>query len=238
MPRGSRLCPPEFLPGRRTPRKRFFLQRPASIVSFAVFSRIAMLPTTWLAPTPFAVTVECPWYMVGVNTVDVQHFHAAHDRRLLADLVVERPARFAHRSTGLFAVAGTSLSDRITRRFAGDKVTLEMTDWGGTLLFVRASFRRTKSYGMVARYTARSPSDVSPHRRFCAHNRGRWQRSLVRSAQCLDSAAVHQEVSATGYRSIVGNARQSVCHDRGRSIDCGIHRVACLVGRGGRAVCR
>ena len=48
-------------------------------------------------------------------------------------------------------VAGKSLRDRLTRRFAGDEVTLAITDWCGTLSFATASFRRTTSYGLVVR---------------------------------------------------------------------------------------
>ena len=36
------------------------------------------------------------------------------------------------------------------RRFAGNEVTLAITDWCGTLSFATATFRRTTSYGMVS----------------------------------------------------------------------------------------
>lgn len=99
---------------------------------------------------PFTIELDCPWYMVGANGVDVQHFRTTHGRLLLEPPAVERPAPFVHRTISRFAVAGQSMADALTRRFAGGEVTMEVTDWAGTLFFVRASFRRTQTYGMVA----------------------------------------------------------------------------------------
>lgn len=107
-------------------------------------------PSDLVPAKPFTAVLECPWYMVGANAVDLQHFSAAHDRRLKEHPTVELPAPYAHRTTATFAVEGRSLSDRLTRRFAGDEVTMEMTDWGGTLMFVRATFRHAQSFGMLA----------------------------------------------------------------------------------------
>jgi hypothetical protein len=86
---------------------------------------------------------------VGANAFDLQHFRAAHDRRLMETPLVECPAPFARRATGTFAVSGDSMQDRVTRLFAGSRVTMAITDWCGNFLFATAKFRRTTSYGMV-----------------------------------------------------------------------------------------
>ncbi len=44
---------------------------------------------------PFGAVLACPWYMVGSNSFDVQHFRAAHDRRLASEPRVDCPAPFA-----------------------------------------------------------------------------------------------------------------------------------------------
>jgi phenylpropionate dioxygenase-like ring-hydroxylating dioxygenase large terminal subunit len=98
---------------------------------------------------PFATYLECPWYMIGANAFDLQHFRAAHDRRLAATPTVDCPAPFARRATATFTVSGDSWHDRVTRFFAGDRVTMSITDWCGNVLFATATFRRTRSYGMV-----------------------------------------------------------------------------------------
>jgi hypothetical protein len=100
---------------------------------------------------PFGTVLDCPWYMAGANAFDLQHFRAAHDRRLAGDPIVEQPFPYAFRASGRFVVAGNSLQDRLTRSFAGDTVTLGIIDWCGTLSFATAEFRRTSSYGLVAR---------------------------------------------------------------------------------------
>ena len=100
---------------------------------------------------PFGAALDCPWYMTAANAFDLQHFRAAHDRRLQGAPSVNRPDPFAFQSSGVFAVAGNTIQDRLTRRFGGDEVTLAITDWCGTLSFATATFRRTKSFGLVAR---------------------------------------------------------------------------------------
>jgi phenylpropionate dioxygenase-like ring-hydroxylating dioxygenase large terminal subunit len=106
-------------------------------------------PALFAAARPFETVLDCPWYMVGSNAFDLQHFRAAHDRRLSADPEVTCPHPFARRASARFRVAGSSLQDRLTRRFAGAEVEMAITDWCGNLMFATATFRRTTSYGMV-----------------------------------------------------------------------------------------
>jgi hypothetical protein len=87
--------------------------------------------------------------MVGSNAFDLQHFRAAHDRRLAGDPEVTCPHPYARRAAARFQVAGGSLQDKITRLFAGPEVVMAITDWCGNLMFATATFRRTTSYGMV-----------------------------------------------------------------------------------------
>ena len=79
-------------------------------------------PADFVPSRPFDAILQCPWWMVGANVFDVQHFKAAHDRQLverrgggMPDPV--RPPhhgrfrcirRYAARSTG--ALAGRRLA--------------------------------------------------------------------------------------------------------------------------------
>ena len=67
---------------------------------------------------PAEAILECPWYLVGANAFDLQHFRAAHDRRLIGEPTIECPTPFARRATAVFAISGNSLQDRMTRAFA------------------------------------------------------------------------------------------------------------------------
>ena len=100
---------------------------------------------------PFGTILDCPWYVSGANAFDLQHFRAAHDRRLVSDPVTDQPTPYSFRALGVFAVEGSSIQDRITRKFAGDNVSLGITDWCGSLSFATAEFARTSTYGLVAR---------------------------------------------------------------------------------------
>jgi phenylpropionate dioxygenase-like ring-hydroxylating dioxygenase large terminal subunit len=98
---------------------------------------------------PFDFFVNTPWYLVGANAFDLQHFRIAHDRTLVDAPTVDLPSPFARRIAATYDVTGNSVRDRITRRFSGPQVHMAVTVWGGTLILVTARFRRTTSYGMV-----------------------------------------------------------------------------------------
>lgn len=108
-------------------------------------------PDELMRSRPFGTVLDCPWFVSGANAFDLQHFRAAHDRRLVMEPSTAQPSAFSFAAVGEFAVEGHSLQDRVTRRFAGDRVKLSITDWCGGLSFAQAEFRCTASYGLVAR---------------------------------------------------------------------------------------
>jgi phenylpropionate dioxygenase-like ring-hydroxylating dioxygenase large terminal subunit len=99
--------------------------------------------------SPFDLVVDTPWYMIGANAFDLQHFRVAHDRTLVGEPVVALASPFARRITATYDVTGCSIRDRLTRRFSGPSVRMSVTVWAGSLILVTATFRRTTSYGMV-----------------------------------------------------------------------------------------
>jgi nitrite reductase/ring-hydroxylating ferredoxin subunit len=96
----------------------------------------------------FELVAEAPWYFIGANGFDIQHFRMAHDRTLVGEPEVSSPSPFARKIVATFEVSGKSGQDRLTRCFGGPRVTMEITVWCGTLVFVRASFARTTSFGL------------------------------------------------------------------------------------------
>jgi aminopyrrolnitrin oxygenase len=125
----------------------FFFNAPEPLFPLPFFPDCR--PEDFRAARPFKHKLACPWFMVGANAFDLQHFRAAHDRRLDGRARVENPGPFCRRATGSFVVAGSSVRDWLTRLFAGTRVTMSITDWCGNLMFTTATFRRTTSYGMV-----------------------------------------------------------------------------------------
>ncbi|MBY0521964.1 MAG: Rieske 2Fe-2S domain-containing protein [Gemmataceae bacterium] len=106
-------------------------------------------PGEFIASEPFDEVLLCPWWMVGANVFDVQHFRAAHDRKLIDTPAVDCPSPYARRITANFTVLGDTLRDRLVRRFAGERVRMTFTDWCGNIIFATPTFRRTASYGML-----------------------------------------------------------------------------------------
>jgi nitrite reductase/ring-hydroxylating ferredoxin subunit len=124
----------------------FFFNRPSARFPLPFFDGIS--PDQLLPATPFELIAEVPWYFVGANGFDIQHFRMAHDRTLIGQPEVSSPSPFARRVVAIFEVSGNSIQDRLTRCIAGPRVTMDVTVWGGTLIFVQAKFARTTSYGI------------------------------------------------------------------------------------------
>src|SRR5215469_8082612 len=125
----------------------FFFNRQQARFALPFFE--GMSPDQLVPARPFELIAETPWYFVGANGFDIQHFRMAHDRTLLDAPHVSSPSPFARRVVAEFEVSGNSLQDRLTRCFAGPRVTMDVTVWGGTLILVRAQFARTTSFGIL-----------------------------------------------------------------------------------------
>ncbi|MBY0521963.1 MAG: Rieske 2Fe-2S domain-containing protein [Gemmataceae bacterium] len=125
----------------------FFFNGPEPLFPLPFFADAE--PAEFVRARPFGLVLDCPWWMVGANACDLQHFLGAHDRKLCGPAHVETPSPYARHASAPFAVVGHSLRDDFTRWFGGNVVTLSIADWCGTLMFVTARFRRTCSYGML-----------------------------------------------------------------------------------------
>ncbi len=97
----------------------------------------------------FELDAVMPWYMVGSNGFDLQHYRWSHDRELVNEPVMSTPAAHAARFEGQFAVTGKGPGDRVTRALAGPEVRMHVTSWVGVMILVMARFKRTTSFGMV-----------------------------------------------------------------------------------------
>ncbi len=107
-------------------------------------------PDELAAGPPFVFELNTPWYMIGSNGVDEQHFLRAHDRKLLECLRVEYPRPELHRTIALFEVVGTSLSDRMMKACGGSQVNLRVDDWSSTFILTRSSLKKTESFGVLS----------------------------------------------------------------------------------------
>ena len=106
-------------------------------------------PEEFIASEPFKAELECPWWMIGANVFDMQHFRAAHERKMIGEPQVECPSPYARSVAADFTVLGESLRDCLVRRLAGEHVRMSFTDWCGNIIFATPTFRRTTSYGML-----------------------------------------------------------------------------------------
>jgi nitrite reductase/ring-hydroxylating ferredoxin subunit len=125
----------------------FFFNRRQARFPLPFFDSIA--PEELLPARSFELSVRTPWYFIAANGFDIQHFRMAHDRELMEPPQVTEVSPFARRVVARFAVTGDSLNDRLTAMIAGSTVTMEVTSWSGTIIIVKAKFKRTTSYGML-----------------------------------------------------------------------------------------
>ena len=103
-------------------------------------------PIELVSAPAFEMAMDCPWWLVGTNGFDLQHFCGLHDRQLSGTPRVESPHPMARRILATFEVCGTNWRDRAIRRFAGRWVTMDVTMWSGTLAFVVARFHDSRDY--------------------------------------------------------------------------------------------
>ena len=104
----------------------------------------------FIASRPYVFVANCTWYMVAAHGYDIQHFDTVHARILVAPPVIDCPSRFARRTSYTAEVTGRTIWDRLLRRFAGPTVDITITTWGGTLVVLTGTFRRARSYFMIA----------------------------------------------------------------------------------------
>lgn len=125
----------------------FFFNGPEPLFPLPFFPECRV--EDWMAGRPLRFLADCPWYMPTANSFDCQHFQAGHGRRLLGPPQVDCPDRFARRIRFAAEVAGNSVFDRLLRRFAGNRVDVSITNWGGTVVIVTGTFRSARSYLMA-----------------------------------------------------------------------------------------
>jgi nitrite reductase/ring-hydroxylating ferredoxin subunit len=106
-------------------------------------------PDNLICSSPHEVILDCPWYLIGANAFDLQHYRASHDRELLGEPVIDCPTEFSRRAKARFTVSGNSLQDRLTRLVAGGEASLSITDYCGNMMLATARFRRASSFGLV-----------------------------------------------------------------------------------------
>jgi hypothetical protein len=136
---------------------------PAPTASYPLPFFTATEPDELIAAPPFEFVLRCPWWLIGTNGFDLQHFAAAHDRRLVEPPTVESPHPAARRIVATFEVCGASWRDRLTRKFAGRRVTMDTTVWSGTLAFVMAHFHNSDSLNDAApRATSYGMTEIRP----------------------------------------------------------------------------
>lgn len=139
----------------------------------------SLSPDDLVASRPFVETVHCPWYMIGANAVDTQHFAIAHDRTLQQLPEVDYPDPLAHRVVLHFQVTGDSLADRVTKYFGGANVRLQVTDWCSTMVFAHSTLARTETFGMLS-IVPLAPDRTLVHATIMARaSEGRFQRRLL-----------------------------------------------------------
>ena len=153
-------------------------------------------PDDFVVAPPFIEYLECPWYMIGANAVDVQHFSIAHDRRMQGKPDVTYPDSFAHRTVCRFEVAGQTWSDRVTRHFGGSDVRLQVTDWCSTMIFARSTLAKTETFGIVSPVPL-SPVTTMAHVTVMARPGSRPDTpGVARSASSQNPSRTHSQVSA------------------------------------------
>lgn len=98
---------------------------------------------SWVGGAP--IWVEAPWYSLVANPFDVVHVQTIHQRRLLQPPQLDQPHPRTMRMRCLWEVTGQSPSDRMMRWLSGNRIQVEFTCYGGSLLLIRSDLGRVQS---------------------------------------------------------------------------------------------
>lgn len=126
----------------------YFFNAPEPMYPLPFF--VGVDPDDLVAARPFEFRVKAPWYMIGSNGIDEQHFLCGHDRQIIGKPEVEFPHPWLHRSKTTFHVVGKTNKDRLTRMFGGGTVTLNVDDWSSTYILTRSTLKNTESFGILS----------------------------------------------------------------------------------------
>lgn len=88
------------------------------------------------------LNIDGPWFWVGANGSDTRHFEVVHGRRCIVPPTVTSE-HDDHRTVEYrFEIRGRSWSDRLIRSFLGNRASLTLTKWRGTMMSTYARFGR------------------------------------------------------------------------------------------------
>jgi phenylpropionate dioxygenase-like ring-hydroxylating dioxygenase large terminal subunit len=155
----------------------FFFFGPRALFPLPFFSGCD--PEDFVASRPFRFEMDCPWYMLASNGFDTQHFHAVHDRKLTSVPRVDCPHAFARRMRFDAEVAGSSIFDRLLKRFVGREVTISITSWAGPYVLVEGEFARAHSRLLVASQPLDGDHTLSEVIVFTKRSRNRLKAALA-----------------------------------------------------------
>lgn len=136
-------------------------------------------PADFLASRPFAFHTDSPWFMLVGNGFDGQHFQAVHERRLTSVPRADCPAPFTRRMQFEAEVAGTTIFDRLLRRFAGKQVRVSITAWAGPYVLAEGIFDNIHSRLLVASEPLDEHNTLSHVIVFARRGRKKWTRRVT-----------------------------------------------------------
>lgn len=97
----------------------------------------------------FTLESNCPWYIMGSNPFDIQHFKTSHDRVLIGDPKVSE--EFETRVISLpIEINQDHYLDKILGYLTGKNYEFIFKSWRGTMLLVEARFKNSSSLGLVS----------------------------------------------------------------------------------------
>ncbi len=106
-------------------------------------------PADMVASPPFRIEANCPWYLVGANGFDAQHFESIHGRKPIGEAAVDEPHPRARRVVHQFHVTGSALQDRVSRLLWGKEASLSFTSWNGNVIVGTMTFSGFVSYLII-----------------------------------------------------------------------------------------
>jgi len=104
----------------------------------------------YIYSSSFTLETGCPWYLIGANGSDIQHFKMSHDRRIISEPESYNESDDIKVTRIRLHVNKGSMRDNFLRILAGPEFTFTVKSWRGTLVFVEARFRNSSTRGLLS----------------------------------------------------------------------------------------
>ena len=132
-----------------------------------------------LCAAPLFFDVGCPWYVIGANGFDGQHFRVSHNRVPIEVPKVDSFDDGTIRISMKLKIIASGIVDRFIERVLGSTINFSIVNRGGNVMAVTSLLKRSTTYGFVNVIPVAENSCRVVNVVMLRKSKGRWARIFL-----------------------------------------------------------